>query len=67
MVRNIAGVLIAVGAGKQDETWVIDVLKAKNREAAGITATPDGLYLIDIKYPKHYSIPKAKSIIDKLM
>ena len=67
MVRNIAGVLIAVGAGKQDETWVIDVLKAKNREAAGITATPDGLYLIDIKYPKHYLIPKAKSLIDKLM
>ena len=65
MVRNIAGVLIAVGTAKEKEDWVIDVLNAKDRAAAGVTAMPDGLYLVEIEYPKRYSIPKARSLIEQ--
>ena len=66
MVRNIAGALIAVGIGKEKVNWVADTLDAKNRTEAGVTATPDGLYLVNITYPKHYLIPKPKKLIDNL-
>ena len=64
MVRNIAGVLIAVGTGKEKIKWVVDVLNAKDRKLAAVTAEPDGLYLVNINYPKRYSIPKPKKLID---
>jgi tRNA pseudouridine38-40 synthase len=64
MVRNIAGVLIAVGTGKEKMKWVADVLNTKDRKVAGVTAEPDGLYLVNIEYPKCYSIPKPKNLID---
>tara|TARA_B110000881_G_scaffold216301_1_gene231665 strand:+ start:370 stop:1161 length:792 start_codon:yes stop_codon:yes gene_type:complete len=66
MVRNIAGALIAVGIGKEKVNWVADTLDAKNRTEAGVTATPDGLYLVNITYPKHYLIPEPKKLIDNL-
>ena len=64
MVRNIAGVLIAVGIGKESIKWVADVLGAKDRTLAGVSAEPDGLYLVNVEYPKHYLIPKPKKLID---
>ena len=65
MVRNIAGVLIAIGEGKKDISWIDEVLHAKDRTAAGVTAPPHGLYLTDIKYPDRYIIPKPDTLIDK--
>jgi tRNA pseudouridine38-40 synthase len=44
MVRNIAGVLMTIGDGKQDTQWAHDVLMAKDRTMAGATAHPYGLY-----------------------
>ena len=64
MVRNIAGVLIAVGSGKEKIDWVADVLEARDRTVAGITAEPDGLYLVNVEYPERYLIPKPKKLID---
>lgn len=58
MVRNIAGVLIEVGQGSREPSWVAEVLEARNRDVAGITARPDGLYLTEIDYPERYAIPK---------
>ena len=58
--------LIAVGIGKEKVNWVADTLDAKNRTEAGVTATPDGLYLVNITYPKHYLIPEPKKLIDNL-
>lgn len=66
MVRNIAGVLIAIGKGKKEVSWIEEVLEAKDRTAGGVTAPPHGLYLSDIKYPDKYIIPKPDSLIDKL-
>jgi len=57
MVRNIAGVLIAVGSGRKPVAWVKDVLIAKDRKLGGETAPPYGLYLVGVKYSPNYSMP----------
>ncbi len=65
MVRNIAGVLMAIGMGNENENWAAEVLEAKDRAAGGITARPDGLYLTNIKYPEKYEIPNPDTLMDK--
>ncbi|MBL1141326.1 MAG: tRNA pseudouridine(38-40) synthase TruA [Proteobacteria bacterium] len=65
MVRNIAGVLMAIGKGKKEVSWAAEVLAAKDRKAGGMTASPHGLYLVDIKYPEKYIIPVPDSLINK--
>ncbi|WP_419418609.1 tRNA pseudouridine(38-40) synthase TruA [Legionella sp. D16C41] len=56
MVRNIAGVLIAVGSGKKPVTWVNEILKAADRRLGAETAPPYGLYLVNVTYPKEFGI-----------
>ena len=56
MVRNIAGVLMAVGAGKRTKNWVQEVLHAKDRRLGAETAPPYGLYLVEVEYPKAFGI-----------
>jgi tRNA pseudouridine38-40 synthase len=58
MVRNLAGVLLDIGAGEKDPEWASDVLKARDRTLGGITASPDGLYLTAVEYPAHFNIPR---------
>lgn len=58
MVRNIMGVLTAVGAGEKPLAWIPEVLNAKDRQAAGVTAPPHGLYLVHVDYPDEYRLPK---------
>ncbi|MFB3101131.1 MAG: tRNA pseudouridine(38-40) synthase TruA [Gammaproteobacteria bacterium] len=57
MVRNIAGVLIDIGCGKADISWVDEVLAIRDRTKSAKTASPDGLYLAMIQYPEKYGIP----------
>lgn len=57
MVRNIAGMLMAIGAGDAPIEWVDEVLVAKDRRKAGITAPPYGLYLVDVCYPDEFGLP----------
>lgn len=57
MVRNIAGVLMAVGRGDRPPVWVGEVLAARDRTAAGVTAAPHGLYLVDVQYPPEFALP----------
>jgi tRNA pseudouridine38-40 synthase len=65
MVRNIAGVLMAIGLGKKEVNWAAEVLDARDRTVGGVTAPPDGLYLVDIQYPERFAIPESKSVLDK--
>lgn len=65
MVRNIAGVLMTIGLGKKEVNWAAEVLAAKDRTAGGVTAPPDGLYLVNIQYPERFSIPDTISVLDK--
>ncbi len=57
MVRNIAGTLMEVGLGDRPEGWVAEVLAARNRRVAGVTAPPDGLYFTGVRYPDHFALP----------
>jgi tRNA pseudouridine38-40 synthase len=57
MVRNIAGVLMAVGSGVRPKGWTAEVIAAQDRTKAGVTAAPDGLYLVDVDYPEQYQLP----------
>lgn len=57
MVRNLAGALSRVGAGRADEAWMGDILRRRDRTLAGPTAPPDGLYLVDVSYPGFHLPP----------
>lgn len=57
MVRNISGVLMAIGAGKAPPEWAGEVLSSRDRRQGGVTAPPFGLYLVDIEYPAHHNLP----------
>ena len=50
MVRNITGTLKMVGADKYKPEDVKEMLLAKNRSAAGVTAPAHGLYFIKVEY-----------------
>lgn len=65
MVRNIAGVLMDIGRGKQPVSWAEHLLLVKNRQQGGVTAAPYGLYLGGVYYPEHYGIAK-NPIFNKL-
>jgi tRNA pseudouridine38-40 synthase len=70
MVRNIAGVLIDIGSGKQPINWCQEVLQFKDRTKAGITASPNGLYLTHVDYPIEFGIPMstgAPSLIQTML
>lgn len=58
MVRAIIGTMLQIGRGKTSPEEMHTVLQAKNRSAAGPTASPDGLYLVKVKYPKDIYLPK---------
>lgn len=57
MVRNIAGVLLAIGSGDRPVEWAAEVLAAQDRRKGGLTAAPDGLYFLDVAYPPEFAIP----------
>ncbi len=56
MVRNIAGVLIAIGKGEQGESWTREILELRDRTKGGVTAPPQGLCLTRVDYPEKYGL-----------
>ena len=50
MVRIIVGTLVRVGRGFYQPEKVKEILEAQDRKAAGVTAPPQGLYLVGITY-----------------
>ncbi|MFZ5561242.1 MAG: tRNA pseudouridine(38-40) synthase TruA [Pseudomonadota bacterium] len=58
MVRNIAGVLMAIGQGKAEPAWARQVLDARDRSLGGVTAPADGLYFVDALYPEQFALPR---------
>ena len=60
MVRNIAGVLIDIGQGLKPVSWAGEVLQSVDRTQAGITAPPDGLYLVEVTYPEAFQLPNSQ-------
>lgn len=65
MVRNLAGLLVAIGRGDRPVTWADEVLAGRDRSAGGAAAPAHGLSLIAVDYPEAFDIPVAA--IPKLM
>ncbi|RUQ34027.1 MAG: tRNA pseudouridine(38-40) synthase TruA [Candidatus Competibacteraceae bacterium] len=57
MVRNIAGVLMAIGSGEQPIAWAQQVLERRDRTQASVTAPAAGLYLLAVRYPEQFELP----------
>ena len=52
MVRNIVGTLVEVGRGKQPPSWIPELIALQDRRQAGMTAPPQGLFLMYVNYPE---------------
>ena len=50
MVRIIAGTLVDVGLGKIEPIEIKDIIKSKDRQKAGKTLAPQGLFLVKVEY-----------------
>ena len=66
MVRNLMGCLLAVGSGARTESWLLEVLQAKDRRLAAATFPADGLYFIGPYYDAVHAIPNQPIALDWL-
>lgn len=57
MVRSIVGALVEIGRGARPESWLGEVVCAKDRRQAGPTAPPQGLFLVQVDY--------AETVVDQ--
>jgi tRNA pseudouridine38-40 synthase len=51
MVRNLVGTFVQAGAHRLSPDAIPALLAARNRAAAGPTAPPTGLFLVNVEYP----------------
>lgn len=63
MVRNLAGLLMAVGEGESPPERVAEVLASRDRRTNAATAPPDGLYLAGVRYPAEFGLPAQSAMI----
>ncbi len=51
-VRSMVGCLVLVGLGRWPEARMAEALAARERQALGLNAPPQGLYFVAAEYPK---------------
>jgi tRNA pseudouridine38-40 synthase len=61
MMRNIAGMLIAIGRGDVPVEFAREVLAGRDRTLNAATASAAGLYLLAVRYPAAFALPAAPS------
>jgi len=61
MVRNIVGCLLRVGEEREPPGFVKNIIAKKDRTKAPDTASPHGLYLVNVEYPEAFNLPLVKS------
>ena len=66
MIRNIMGCLLLIGQGRQQPTWIAQVLDARDRDAAAPTFAPDGLYFLGPVYDTKWNLPSRTAAYDWL-
>lgn len=52
MVRNLVGTIVEIGLGRRQPEEFSVILDSLDRKKAGITAPPEGLYLMSVQYEK---------------
>ncbi|MDE0097766.1 MAG: tRNA pseudouridine(38-40) synthase TruA [Gammaproteobacteria bacterium] len=57
MVRNLVGVLCAIGQGEALPGWAAEVLASRDRKQGGVTFPPDGLYFSGADYAPDWRLP----------
>jgi tRNA pseudouridine38-40 synthase len=62
MVRNIVGSLLEVGRGERPAGWIAELLAARDRNVAGVTATPQGLTFLGPLYPAEWKLPSEVTL-----
>jgi tRNA pseudouridine38-40 synthase len=60
MVRNITGLLVAIGKGNEEPAWAKSVLENRDRTQGGAAAPAHGLTLIDVEYPEQFNLPENR-------
>lgn len=65
MVRIITGCLLAIGRGDRPVGWMNELLKARDRTLAGVTAPPQGLCFLQPGYPPECGIPDFETLRDE--
>lgn len=66
MVRNIVGSLIVVGKGERPAQWFEKVFRGQDRKLAGVTAEPQGLCFMNVRYDPKYKLPDSVEILAPL-
>ena len=51
-IRIMVGTLVDIGRGAIDEKELLEILNSEDRTKAGVTLSPNGLYLMEILYEK---------------
>ncbi|MGO1252633.1 MAG: tRNA pseudouridine synthase A, partial [Alcaligenes aquatilis] len=57
MIRNLMGMLIYIGQGRQPPDWVLHLLAQRDRRLSAPTFDASGLYLAGVDYPQQFDIP----------
>jgi tRNA pseudouridine38-40 synthase len=60
MVRNIVGALVAIGSGKAPQSWMGELLAARDRTRGPATFAPDGLYFCGADYDPRFGLPPTR-------
>ncbi|HWQ79816.1 MAG TPA: tRNA pseudouridine(38-40) synthase TruA [Anaerovoracaceae bacterium] len=66
MVRIIAGTLVDIGLGRKKTSDMADIIESRERQAAGHTAPPQGLYLAEVYFEQkklQEAIPASRTDI----
>ncbi len=58
MVRNMTGLLVAIGLGEEEPGWAKEVLDSRDRTRGGVAAPAHGLTLIKVEYPERFDLPQ---------
>jgi tRNA pseudouridine38-40 synthase len=60
MMRNIAGLLIAIGRGNAPPEFAHQVLRGRDRRRNAATAAAAGLYLLTVRYPAAFAVRQPR-------